>query len=113
MPTSLPHRLRAPDLEVVEAAEVGDAGVNTAELRRPQRIPSASDLCGLLISRGVKSVPPENRCQRALPHRLLPPDLEVVEAAVFAQAAKFHLGLRRVGDAGGLEEDFLNTNVSE
>ena len=37
-------------------------------------------------------------------HRLRAPDLEVVEAAVFAHAAKLHLGLRRVGDAGGLEE---------
>jgi len=32
------------------------------------------------------------------------PGLEIVEGAVFAQAAEFDFGLGRVGDAGGLEE---------
>ena len=39
-------------------------------------------------------------CPTRLPHRLRAPDFEIVEAAVLAHAAQFHLRLRRVDDAG-------------
>ena len=81
-------------LELQKSKIDGSTIVNPPAQGRPGRALLTIDEQGLLIFEGV----------RLLPHRLRAPDLEIVKPAVIAHAAKLHLRLRRMGDAGGLQE---------